>query len=308
MTLQELIGKLGALDQSTVLSPAFKGGHSWRGSYEQLAFMPVESATVGEMLADAKAMIGKTIHGWKGGEFLVSLHTNCNVAAPGDYGGDTDDMGIWWASNVECGLLRADLLASRAEVAALKDDQTDWRKGVELIASALGLKTLACVSIADAALELRAKLAEAEGKVAQLTEQVATEYVRGRDHQMAAANDQCPLRVEADREALAEATLTEAIRLAIHAHRFDNNKPPILTDEAIARIAADVALALLATAKPVEAGVCVAEGVVEKVSGNDERWYINCGNGTFHFTSTSLVGFDGHRVRILVVRADKGGE
>lgn len=43
-----------------------------------------------------------------------------------------------------------------AEIARLKADQSDWRKGVGYIASVLGLDSLSCVDIAERALEIRA--------------------------------------------------------------------------------------------------------------------------------------------------------
>ncbi len=46
---------------------------------------------------------------------------------------------------------------AEAERDALKADQMDWRKGVELISSALGETTLSCVDLAEVALTLRAE-------------------------------------------------------------------------------------------------------------------------------------------------------
>ena len=50
------------------------------------------------------------------------------------------------------------------EIQRLREDQQDWRKGVALIASALGYKDadLSCVGIADAALTLRAEIERGE--------------------------------------------------------------------------------------------------------------------------------------------------
>lgn len=53
------------------------------------------------------------------------------------------------------------LCCRQCTIAPLLKDQEDWRKGVELIASALGEKNppdLSCVRIANIALEMRAKL------------------------------------------------------------------------------------------------------------------------------------------------------
>jgi hypothetical protein len=64
-----------------------------------------------------------------------------------------------------------------SEVTLLKSDQNDWRKGVELIASALGESdppNLSCVRIAENALKLRAKLE-------RLAEQGQTDLDRQKD-------------------------------------------------------------------------------------------------------------------------------
>ena len=50
-----------------------------------------------------------------------------------------------------------------AEVVALRADQADWRKGVGLIASSLGVKTLSCSHLAEAALGLRAENERLQG-------------------------------------------------------------------------------------------------------------------------------------------------
>lgn len=49
------------------------------------------------------------------------------------------------------------------------------------------------------------------------------------------------------------------------------------------------------------AGVVVATGTVENV--NDNRWYVKTSDGTFHFTTTNLTGFNGQRVEVVVRKA-----
>jgi hypothetical protein len=107
MNLNELITKLATMDPNTVMRPGFGAGRSWRGSYDEIAFEPVEQATVGEMLALARAAIGTTLHGYKGGEYPCTGETECNIARWGEYGGDSDRMDVWWAANVETAVLRA---------------------------------------------------------------------------------------------------------------------------------------------------------------------------------------------------------
>lgn len=90
-----------------------------------------------------------------------------------------EKKGTWLAATIEgkraevndpCGHVMAsvgcrvlvcdDCLMRRAE--ATRKDRDDWRKGVALIASAAGYKDgLSCVDIAEAVLDLRAKLEQA---------------------------------------------------------------------------------------------------------------------------------------------------
>ena len=120
MTLRELIEMLEAMDPNMVVRPGFGPGHSWRGVYSEIAFTPLEESTVGAMLAEARKMDGAELHGWKGGTYCATLDTDCNVAADGDYGGDTDRMGVWWATN----MLNAPL---RAEVERLTEENLQWQ-------------------------------------------------------------------------------------------------------------------------------------------------------------------------------------
>lgn len=53
---------------------------------------------------------------------------------------------------------RAELTRLRGEVERLKEDQSDWRKGVALIASSMGMDTLCCVTINEQSLDNAARL------------------------------------------------------------------------------------------------------------------------------------------------------
>ena len=70
MTLRDLIERLEK-EKDHPVRYGFEGWHSWRGSYELLAFKPVENTTVGRMLVSAKSALGGTLFGYKGGEFVV---------------------------------------------------------------------------------------------------------------------------------------------------------------------------------------------------------------------------------------------
>ncbi len=72
--------------------------------------------------------------------------------------------------------------ALRSEVERLKDDQSDWRKGVDLIRSSLAckFKELSCVDISHVALELRADNEALRARLAKLEE--AARLVTEWDH------------------------------------------------------------------------------------------------------------------------------
>lgn len=87
MYLYELIEYLERQpDHSRVIANGFARPHSYRGYYDQLAFEPAPSVTIGSMLAAAKSAIGKTFIGWKGGEFVMDKWTPVWIAVRGDSG------------------------------------------------------------------------------------------------------------------------------------------------------------------------------------------------------------------------------
>lgn len=86
MVLSELIERLAAADQDMVVPIGFWHPHSYRGYYHELAFEPHRHAKVSDMLADAKAALGATYTGWKGGEFTMSSYTECHLAYEGQCG------------------------------------------------------------------------------------------------------------------------------------------------------------------------------------------------------------------------------
>lgn len=63
---------------------------SWRGIYAELAIgwsepnAKVKAPTVSAFLAACRACVGQAFEGWKGGDFVMGLHTPVWVANPGD--------------------------------------------------------------------------------------------------------------------------------------------------------------------------------------------------------------------------------
>ena len=86
MYLREVIEFLEQRDPETKVPVGFGNPHSYRGSYDQLAFEPVALTTVGRMLGIAKQALGSTYEGYKGGEYAMSEWTPCNLARWGETG------------------------------------------------------------------------------------------------------------------------------------------------------------------------------------------------------------------------------
>jgi hypothetical protein len=87
MSLKEIISVLESYDPSLTISPAFGTPHSWRGSYDELGFKPVESATVGDMLANAQSAVNQQFEGYKGGLYTMDETTPCHISEYSKYPG-----------------------------------------------------------------------------------------------------------------------------------------------------------------------------------------------------------------------------
>jgi len=64
----------------------FENPHSYRGFYDQLAFEPLDNVEIGAMLTAARAALGSTYTGWKGGEYTMNAYTECHIAERGSMG------------------------------------------------------------------------------------------------------------------------------------------------------------------------------------------------------------------------------
>jgi hypothetical protein len=90
MYLKDLIERLEK-EPNKFLKVGFQHAHSWRGSYECLAFEPCEGAKVSDMLYEAKNALGKTFEGWKGGDFVMGESTEVYLADEGNCGPYSED-------------------------------------------------------------------------------------------------------------------------------------------------------------------------------------------------------------------------
>jgi hypothetical protein len=75
VTLGELISALERMPKDKILTDAFRGGDSYRGFYDELAFKPCAEVKVGDLLKDARSCVGVTFDGYKGGEYTMHLNT-----------------------------------------------------------------------------------------------------------------------------------------------------------------------------------------------------------------------------------------
>lgn len=85
-TLRKVIDYLSTLPRDMEVSHGFGNPHSYRGHYADLAFEPVDNTTVGAMLDAAKAALGRTYAGWKGGNYTMKESTDCWLAHSGSTG------------------------------------------------------------------------------------------------------------------------------------------------------------------------------------------------------------------------------
>ena len=144
LTLGRLIDALSECDSKKVLPKGFSKPHSWRGIYEELAFEPAENVTVGAMLADAQAAVGKTYQGWKGGDYTMTRDTAVHVSFEGesyDYLGDIflfymlgapvkemcDDCGRWYKSPIPENHTKVECLENQLADAKAKEQSTKKR-------------------------------------------------------------------------------------------------------------------------------------------------------------------------------------
>lgn len=112
LTMGELVLKLEAIEDKSKLvifdERYFPVGiDSWRGSYRELALEYAETGggllklSVESLLIRLKAIIGATLSGYKGGDFLMGKTTPVWVANYGESSGFTHDGDIWTQAVVD---------------------------------------------------------------------------------------------------------------------------------------------------------------------------------------------------------------
>lgn len=85
-TLGDVIAWLEQQDSDLVVLDGFGSPHSDRGSYDELAFKPMASARIGDMLAYARSAVSRTFTGYKGGDFTMDEGTPVYIGEWGSCG------------------------------------------------------------------------------------------------------------------------------------------------------------------------------------------------------------------------------
>lgn len=86
MELEDLILELEKRDSKREVINGFGQGMSWRGSYDEAAFAPIEKTTFGDMLAHAKELLDTEQTGYKGGAFIMHGYVDTHIADYGECG------------------------------------------------------------------------------------------------------------------------------------------------------------------------------------------------------------------------------
>lgn len=87
MDLEDVIEYLEDLPADRIVRHGLSNPHSYRGWYEQVAFELKDNVTIGAMLASARAAVGATFTGYKGGSYTMRESSLVNIANEGETGG-----------------------------------------------------------------------------------------------------------------------------------------------------------------------------------------------------------------------------
>lgn len=80
ITLGALIKLLESVEKDKFVAHSLENLHSFRGEPAQLAISSGNGTIVANMLEEAKAAVGKTFEGYKGGEYVMTEKTSVNFS------------------------------------------------------------------------------------------------------------------------------------------------------------------------------------------------------------------------------------
>lgn len=125
MTLGKLIHALEQLPPGLPVAAGFGKPMSYRGDYAELAFEPVEHTSIEAMLAYARAALGQTFTGYKGGKYTMDETTPCWLAEYGE--GYGEQITQTW---LDCLTLRHQLDSERQALIA-RAEQAERELSIE---------------------------------------------------------------------------------------------------------------------------------------------------------------------------------
>lgn len=98
-TLSEIISFLEEQPEDTVISFGFGSGASYRGSFGDVGFTPLEDVTISYMLECARDMLNTEHTGYKGGNYTIDEHSSCYIAGTDQTGDEINDtlLSYWEA-------------------------------------------------------------------------------------------------------------------------------------------------------------------------------------------------------------------
>lgn len=113
LTLGQLLDKLENMPRKTIIKTtdgrSLGRPQSYRGFYEDLAFEPVQGSvqTAGDLATVCDLALGKSFHGYKGGDFVMDRDTPLWISNYGESSGEAiiglGDDGILLTKNTEDG-------------------------------------------------------------------------------------------------------------------------------------------------------------------------------------------------------------
>jgi hypothetical protein len=88
-TVQRVLARLEREDPKRVVPHGFHRAHSYRGNYCHLGVEPKDGVAIGAMTDCLVGVVGKTLPGWRGGEYRITEWTPIWLANYGEFNGET---------------------------------------------------------------------------------------------------------------------------------------------------------------------------------------------------------------------------
>ena len=126
INLGGIITVLRTVDPTLVLRAGFRGAFSYRGYYQDLAFLYGANVTVAESLACAQAAVHAVYTGYKGGSYLMGVKTTCWLVDDKSQTVDEPITKAWLTEQIA-------LATEDAKARATSETPTSGVKGAQLL-------------------------------------------------------------------------------------------------------------------------------------------------------------------------------